>query len=93
MRSEYRLIAARVSGRIAAELIPLQRPAAYRSRAFRIGPLVGAALTAVAAVAAIVAAPRIFHLGPAVGLTPSRYAASFIREQFRRRSRQALACQ
>jgi len=83
VRSEYRLIAARVSERIAVEPIPLQRPAAYRRRAFRIGPLVGAVLTAVAAVAAIVAVPKLFHLGPDVELTPSRYAASFMPEQFR----------
>ncbi len=83
VRPEYRLIAARVSERIAVEPVPLQRPAARRGRAFRLGPLAGTALAAAAAVAAIVAVPQLFHLGPDAQLAPSRYAASSMPEQFR----------
>jgi len=80
---EYRLIRARVSERIAAEPIPLQRPKAHRRWTLHLGPLTGAALAVCAVSATILAVPQLFGLGRDTEPPPSRHVAVPTPGQFR----------
>lgn|GEM_PF-856411 len=80
---EYRLIKARVSERIAAEPVPLQRPRIRWRWTLHLGLLAGTALAVCAVSAAILAVPQLFNLGRDAEAPPNRHATASLPEQFR----------